>query len=147
MPVDDLLPSYSFSASTRSPSPPYSFCTPAMLYCAPRALLRVTLRSPRPPTLPLSPPHLTRLARPFHASPPSRAAPALSANLDHYSILGLHKNATRKEIKERFYDVSFFPSTPLPLPLSPSRDRRLRRTVSGRREDLSKPPKWSYSEV
>ncbi|BGP16536.1 hypothetical protein JCM10213v2_004538 [Rhodosporidiobolus nylandii] len=34
------------------------------------------------------------------------ASPALSANVDHYAVLGLAKEATRKQIKERFYELS-----------------------------------------
>ncbi|GAA6001561.1 hypothetical protein JCM10207_006724 [Rhodosporidiobolus poonsookiae] len=42
----------------------------------------------------------------FSSSSAHFAAPALSADVDHYARLGLRSDASRKQIKERFYELS-----------------------------------------
>ncbi|GAA6028366.1 hypothetical protein JCM8097_006996 [Rhodosporidiobolus ruineniae] len=94
-----------------------------MLLTAPSTALRGALRSPLPSTALLCrtrPPHSSRSSslgtalssgssvsrRPFSSSTRWQAAPALSADVDHYAVLGLRKTATRNEIKLRFYELS-----------------------------------------
>lgn len=48
--------------------------------------------------------------RPFSSTRPAAAAPSLSSDVDHYRVLDVPKEATRKQIKERFYDVSRAPA-------------------------------------
>jgi hypothetical protein len=44
--------------------------------------------------------------RPFSSTRTAAAAPSSSSDVDHYRVLDVPKEATRKQIKERFYDVS-----------------------------------------
>ncbi|GAA5977627.1 hypothetical protein JCM21900_000314, partial [Sporobolomyces salmonicolor] len=50
----------------------------------------------------------------FSSTRPSRAAPALSADIDHYANLGIQRDASRKQIKEKFYELSrkYHPDAP-----------------------------------
>ncbi|CEQ39475.1 SPOSA6832_00992 [Sporobolomyces salmonicolor] len=50
----------------------------------------------------------------FSSTRPSRAAPALSADIDHYANLGIPRDASRKQIKEKFYELSrkYHPDAP-----------------------------------
>lgn len=45
--------------------------------------------------------HQQQPRRPFHPSPPSTS----SRPLDPYAVLALDRKATKKDIKERFYEV------------------------------------------
>lgn len=81
---------------------------------------RLAARLPPPPSpvpspalrLPLSP-----RSRPFSSSRSAQAQPALSSDVDHYRVLEIPKDATRKQIKERFYEVRL-----TPLDLDPQGD-------------------------
>ncbi|BGP24971.1 hypothetical protein JCM10295v2_003891 [Rhodotorula toruloides] len=61
-----------------------------------------------------------RVARPqppprsFSTTRPGFAAPALSADVDHYAVLGVDKGATRKQIRDKFYELSrkYHPDAP-----------------------------------
>ncbi|GAA5839299.1 hypothetical protein JCM11251_006031 [Rhodosporidiobolus azoricus] len=63
--------------------------------------------------------------RHFASSRPHRASPAISADVDHYAVLGLKKDATRNQIKERFYDLSRKHHPDAPSTSSESPDARL----------------------
>ncbi|GAA5854228.1 hypothetical protein JCM8547_001742 [Rhodosporidiobolus lusitaniae] len=85
--------------------------------------LRASHRStcfPFPRTRPSAPPH-----RLFSSTPPSYRSPALSTDVDHYAVLGLSRTATRKEIKERFYDLSRKHHPDAPSTSSETPDQRL----------------------
>ncbi|GAA5975801.1 hypothetical protein JCM11641_005878 [Rhodosporidiobolus odoratus] len=72
-----------------------------MLLSTSQATLRTALRCPSPSQLTPS-----SSLRSFSSSRPAHAAPALSANVDHYQVLGLQRDATRKQIKDKFYELS-----------------------------------------
>lgn len=52
--------------------------------------------------------------RPFSSTRTAAAAPSSSSDVDHYRVLDVPKEATRKQIKERFYDLSrkYHPDAP-----------------------------------
>ncbi|GAA5915032.1 hypothetical protein JCM6882_006762 [Rhodosporidiobolus microsporus] len=81
--------------------------------------LRAALRFPTPSPL------LLLGTRHFHPSRPSYASPALSADVDHYAVLGLKRDATRNQIKERFYELSRKHHPDAPSTSSESPDQRL----------------------
>ncbi|GAA6058426.1 hypothetical protein JCM3770_000466 [Rhodotorula araucariae] len=63
--------------------------------------------------------HLAQVARPslersFATTRPRFASPAVSAETDHYGVLGVPKEATRKQIKDKFYELSrkYHPDAP-----------------------------------
>ncbi|GAA5983352.1 hypothetical protein JCM10908_000251 [Rhodotorula pacifica] len=72
-----------------------------------RRVARPTLRA-----APVAAASLT--SRPFSSTRTVYAAPALSSDADHYRVLELPKEATRKQIKERFYELSrkYHPDAP-----------------------------------
>ncbi|GAA5863283.1 hypothetical protein JCM3774_000841 [Rhodotorula dairenensis] len=86
----------------------------------PRAIARAAAcsRCPRPRSPPLARLALVRpglaTRRPFSSTRPAAAAPSLSSDVDHYRVLELPKEATRKQIKDRFYDLSrkYHPDAP-----------------------------------
>ncbi|BGP40426.1 hypothetical protein JCM10449v2_004388 [Rhodotorula kratochvilovae] len=89
-----------------------------MLAARPALALRTCLHRPalcaRPRT------RHVQLARPppdvrsFATTGPRFAAPAVSAETDHYGVLGVPKEATRKQIKDKFYELSrkYHPDAP-----------------------------------
>ncbi|GAA6001428.1 J domain-containing protein [Rhodotorula paludigena] len=84
-----------------------------MLSVTPWAALRPSLRTPVLLAAPPSGARPPRL-RPFSSSAARYASPAVSADKDHYAVLGVPKEATRKQIKEKFYELSrkFHPDAP-----------------------------------
>ncbi|GAA5921794.1 hypothetical protein JCM3775_001822 [Rhodotorula graminis] len=76
-----------------------------MLQASPLSAVRACLRSTAPAAQPASGPR-PPFARSFASTRPRLAAPAVSADVDHYGVLGVHKEATRKQIKDKFYELS-----------------------------------------
>ncbi|GAA5865829.1 hypothetical protein JCM1840_006266 [Sporobolomyces johnsonii] len=73
-----------------------------------------TVLRPATRAIPASPSAAFTRPRLFSSTRPSRAAPALSADIDHYANLGIPRDASRKQIKDKFYELSrkYHPDAP-----------------------------------